>query len=68
MVGGTNVPKRHDFTHPNDHIPHTYEMTVIICHFMGSRLLRLEMCLTKGPTIVRVNKHYLGVVSIRGNK
>lgn len=48
------------------YIPHTYEMTVIICHFIRSRLLRLEMGLTKGPTIVRVNKYYLGVVSVGG--
>ena len=74
MEGGTNFPKRHDFTHPNDHIPHTYEMTVIICHFMGSGLLRLEMGLTKGLKIVRVpgggTPHMKGVgmliVSLRG--
>ena len=35
MVGGTNFPKRHDFTHPNDHIPHTYEMTCYYLPFYG---------------------------------
>ena len=69
MVGGTNFAKRPSRLHSSkDHLPHTYEITVIIYHFMGSCFLRLEMGLTKGPTKVRVNKYYLGVFSVRGNK